>query len=132
MKAIAARSIATPSWVSSQGEVVAVEGRLGELRIEVCELGGERRIEVLFSLVEAFRVMDERDLNEFWPACSSQNGWIFKIAQGGWLTQESERAGSILARADPDLREFLITGVDDCVSVLSREDPSIRVVEPNE
>lgn len=129
MKKVVAHSIAPPPWPSSQGEIVAIEDRLGCLRIEVRELGGEGRLEVSFTQVEGLRVLDEMDLTEFWPACSSENGWIFEITQGGWLSQEIKRPAGLIAHADDRLREFLVAGIDDCVSVLAMAAPEIRSIE---
>ena len=132
MKAVAAHPIASPSWASTKGEVVAVESRLGDLRIEVSELGSTRKLVVQFAEAEAFRVMNERDLREFWPTCSSPNGWIFEVTEGGWLTQELDRVGSLIGKTAPGLREFLIAGVEDCVSVLARLEPKVLNIQATE
>jgi len=130
MNKVLAHSVAEPAWVGFKGEVLAIESRFGTLRVEIGELGGPRKIDVLFPHAEAFRVMDERDLGEYWPACSTPNGWIFEVTDGGWLKQELERPNSLVARIHHGIREFLIAGVDDCVSVLSLNKPEMRVLGP--
>ena len=131
MKKVTAHAIDHETWASLKGEIVAIEGRLGHLRIEVHELQGSRRVEVSFSTVEGFRVLEERDLGDFWPTCSSPNGWLYEITEGGWLSQELERPGSITARTIAGLREFFIAGVDDCVNILSLTNPEIKFIEPS-
>ena len=128
MTKVVARSIAEPDTKTLQIEVLAIEARLGTLRIEVCELGGSRRLEVRFAATEAFRVMHERDLGDYWPTCSTPNGWIFEVTAGGWLSQEFERPDSLVAKIHSELQEFLIAGVEDCVSILSLAAPEVRVL----
>ena len=36
-----------------------------------------------------FRVLDERDLCEFWAEYRTSNGWLYEVHEGGW--QELER-----------------------------------------
>jgi hypothetical protein len=65
---------------------------------------------------------------EYWPVCSSQNGWLFEIFSGGWLSQEKDRPGSFVADMNPMAQEYFISGVDDCVSIISSVNPTIRSV----
>lgn len=128
MTSVIAKTVEAPEWVAAQGEIVAVEYRLGRLRIELCELGGKRMLEVIFANVDGFRVLDERDLSEFWPTCSSPNGSIFEVSEGGWLSQELQRSGFITAHMNGELKEYLVTGADDCVNVLSASPPEVRLL----
>lgn len=83
---------------------------------------------VQFTDATGFRVLDEGDLLEFWPACSAKQGCgIFEIHDGGWLDQESARTGFISSSSRPNLREFLVTGPDDCVGVLAFSAPELAV-----
>lgn len=80
---------------------------------------------VIFLDAVGFRVLDEGDLLEFWPACSGSSGsGLFEIEDGGWLAQESSRQGFISATR-PNMREFLISGPNDCVSVFAFNPPEI-------
>ncbi len=69
-----------------------------------------------------FRVLDERDLIEFWNAYSRPNGWLWEVLSGGWLELEFSRPGFVDRDLIPDLREFLVVG-DMCVSVLCTRPP---------
>jgi len=106
-------------------EVIRVSYEFGRLEIRVNSSYDDRRAIVLFSDAQSFRVLNERDLNEYWPIFSSPNGWLFEISEGGWLSQEQEREESLTWQIIPDLREFLITGSHDCVSVLSCDAPMV-------
>ena len=69
-----------------------------------------------------FRVLDERDLIEFWNSYSRPNGWLWEVLGGGWLELESSREGFVDRELIPNLREFLVVG-DMCVSVLCTRPP---------
>jgi hypothetical protein len=77
---------------------------------------------VTFDFPIGFRVLDEADLLEYWPKFSLSNGWLYKIFKGGWKDLESKRQGFIKELHTQDL-EYLIVGGNDCVSVLSRNEP---------
>lgn len=109
--------------------VMRVEYELGQLSVFVRGSPNESSIVVDFSEVIGFRVLDERDLMEFWPACSAPNGGLFEIYQGGWLAQELARPGSLIGPMNMKALEYLVTGVDDCVSVLTQSPPLVRKFE---
>lgn len=110
--------------------VVRVEWGVGRLSVIVEGTAEASRGVVLeFSDVVGFRVLDERDLMEFWPACSTSNGGLFEIHEGGWLSQERIRPGSCIGPMNPSVKEYLVTGPDDCVSVLSPNPPQVRECE---
>ncbi len=85
-------------------------------------------IKVVFDSPMGFRVLDEGDLLEFWPTCSADNGWLYEITQGGWLSLEATRDGFLLA-GQHDVREFFLAGENACVSVLAVEAPGIKADE---
>ena len=72
-----------------------------------------------------FRVLDECDLCEFWPAYSEPNGWLWEVQEGGWLELEAERALFSSPSMYPDLREFLLVD-DQCVSILAVHPPHLH------
>ncbi len=72
-----------------------------------------------------FRVLDERDLCEFWPAYSEPNGWLWEVQQGGWLELESARPLFCSPSMYPALREFLLVD-DQCVSILCVQPPQLH------
>lgn len=83
------------------------------------------RADVTVDDVIGFRLLDEGDLLDFWSAgISSQKGWIFEIAAGGWLAQESLRAGFV-SQQRAGVREFLVIGVDWCLSLLALSAPKV-------
>jgi len=89
-----------------------------------CMATGKKHV-VQFWGPEGYRVLDERDLAEFWPTCSTPNGWLFEVQSGGWLEQEFERPGSMIAHLNRGLREFFVAGMNSCVSVLSVNAPEV-------
>lgn len=82
-------------------------------------------IQVCFSSVIGFRLLDEGDLLEFWQYCHQGHGWLFQISQNGWLQQESQRLGFVSQHNSNQLKEFLISGLFDCINVLSYQQPKL-------
>ena len=105
-------------------EIIYVDFDIETLIVTV-KLDGDK-IDVSFDAPAGYRVLDEGDLLEFWPACSSFNGWLYRINSGGWLDQERERSGFTSA-ARTDAVEYFIIGCNYCVSVLAWEAPGVCV-----
>lgn len=126
MKAVA---IETGYSFRSRNEITEIEYRSGCLEITSQFLDISQIVRVSFLEVAGFRVLDEGDLLEFWPSCSSPNGWIFQIIEGGWFDQEKERTGFI-RRDVKEIKEYLITGTNDCVSVFAWSSPNIHLTTP--
>ncbi len=80
---------------------------------------------VTFAEVIGFRVLDEGDLLEFWPACAADHGWLFKIRQGGWFDQELARPGFVHEKAS-GLTEYFIASQNACISVLAGAVPRVE------
>jgi hypothetical protein len=79
---------------------------------------------ILFRRPAGFRVLDERDLCEFWNTYSEPNGWLYEVEEGGWLELETHRPLFCSPDVHARLREFLL--VDEmCISVLAVEPPEI-------
>lgn len=57
--------------------------------------------------------------------CSTPTGWLFRVLSGGWLEQERTRRESLLLDVYPEVKEYLIAGINDCVSVFSTEMPRL-------
>ena len=103
-------------------EVISVCYDTRTLEVTVAASGHVRQ--VIFNQPGGFRVLDEGDLLEFWPECSTPNGWLFEIYHGGWKSLESTRPG--FTSGDHSCkREYLIVGCTACVSVLSFDEPEI-------
>eukprot|EP01031_Cornospumella_fuschlensis_P031367 gene31367-37908_t len=77
-----------------------------------------------------FRVLDELDLTEFWSQCSLVQGWLFEVVSGGWKDLEMTRKHFYSGRSDW-VREYLVVGLNECVSVLSKEEPVFEVQVPS-
>ena len=84
-------------------------------------------LKVVFDTPRGFRCLDEGDLLEFWQGKRMIENWLFEISEGGWLDYEDKRGGFISKAMG--YREFLITGVDDCVSVINDEPPKFEIEE---
>jgi len=80
---------------------------------------------VVFNRPAGFRVLDERDLCEFWDKYHERNGWLYEVHEGGWLELETARPLFNSQSFYTGLREFLIVD-DQCVSVLSVNPPEIE------
>jgi hypothetical protein len=127
MQKVSANPLKT-SIVFSQGlEIGKIEYKHGELAFWVLDLKTDVEHEVSCDGVLGFRVLDERDLMEYWPVCSTPNGWLFEIVRGGWVSQELERPGSCLTGMFADAREFLVGGINECVSIISYSVPKIKI-----
>ncbi|QGW80182.1 hypothetical protein [Variovorax paradoxus] len=122
-------AVAVPTVFDDQGawEIVRVDYALRQLTVVAQDVKSDTSIRVRFDDVVAYRVMDERDLGEYWPACSLPNGWVYSIRSGGWLSQESARSGSCVGLFYPGVQEYLVAGFTDCVSVLCTSEPRIEL-----
>jgi hypothetical protein len=79
---------------------------------------------IVFRRPLGFRVLDERDLCEFWNEYHERNGWFYEVEEGGWLALEASRPLFNSPSLFPDLREYLLVD-DKCVSIISAEPPEI-------
>jgi hypothetical protein len=82
-------------------------------------------IDIIFEEPAGFRVLDEGDLLEFWPKCSLQAGWLHEITSGGWFDLENKRNGFLLSDSS-EITEYLVVGINYCVSILAWEKPRLR------
>ncbi|MBB4128354.1 hypothetical protein GGR77_003681 [Xanthomonas translucens] len=81
--------------------------------------------DAVFECLWGFRVLSELDLAEFWPKVTLKDGWLFEVHSGGWLDLELSRPHFASGRLY-ELREYLVVGVSDCVSVLAEQPPEVR------
>lgn len=84
---------------------------------------GDIDYKIIFENPRGFRLLDEGDMYNYWEGEEMRNNWLFEIESGGWLDREND-AGVFLSKI-LEYREFLITGVDDCVSVICGNEPII-------
>ena len=79
-------------------------------------------VRVVFRDVIGYRVIDEREITEFWNDYSEPNGWLWEVLSGGWLSLERTRKN--FNPLGLELREFFV--VDNyCINVLCPETPTI-------
>mgnify|MGYP000329865024 CR=1 FL=1 len=103
-------------------EITDIRCDMNTLLVTVKDMESGQETIVEFAEFEGFRVLDEGDLLEFWPTCSSF--WLYKITAGGWLEQECLRPGFV-ARETKNVLEFFIAGVNACVSVIAWSEPKV-------
>jgi hypothetical protein len=102
-------------------DVVRVEYDRWELRITV-RFQQRAPVYVVFADVVAFRVLDERALLAYWGSDVRSPGWLWKVTEGGWIQQDIEDG---ITRELADGQEYLVTGNDDCVGVISSSQPTV-------
>lgn len=75
-----------------------------------------------------FRVLDNGNLVEFWSD-ERPNGWLWEVNSGGWFDLEKQREGFVTSYFEKNLlTEYLVIGIDDCISILSPSAPKITTV----
>jgi len=79
-----------------------------------------------FESPAGFRVLDESDLGEMWQGEGHSRHWLHSVVINGWLSQESARPG--FAQDTTELTEYLITGLNDCVSILAFDEPTVTIL----
>jgi len=104
-------------------EIINVEFD-GELLAVTVLIDGDK-LDITFDAPAGFRVLDEGDLLEYWPDCSTTNGWLYEIAGQGWLDQERHRGG-FFSGHNSEIKEYFIAGVNYCISVLAWEKPDVE------
>ena len=122
--------IAKAMQLSTEGqapEIGRIDYDLWTLRVTL-HFGDAPPAYLTFKDVSGIRVLREGDLIEYWTADRPQ-GWLWEIASGGWKSLESQRSGFISGQ-DPAIREFLVCGLVDCLSVLSSAEPQFTAIEP--
>lgn len=85
---------------------------------------------ITFRAPVGFRVLDERDLCEFWNEYSEAIGWLYEVVEGGWMELESNRELFTSPSWFHELREFLIVD-DKCISILTSHPPEISDLGTN-
>lgn len=78
-------------------------------------------IEVTFSQVDGFRLLDEVPLAEYWTAEDYPSGYpVLEVFEDGWAKEEDSRLGYTQQQ-----REWIIVTAGACVSVFSKHEPEI-------
>ncbi len=110
-------------------EVTHISYDLWILRITLNFEDIDNPVYVLFEGVCGFRVLDERDLLELWGKDNRADGWFWQIDSGGWFDLEKFRQGFVSGLSD-DYTEYLILGINDCVSIIASDVPTIELPRP--
>ncbi len=106
-------------------QVCSLRYDLESLVIDLDPDAGGTRLAITFDAPRGFRCLDEGDLTRYWAHPELVANWLFRVDDGGWLTDEAN--GHLEVSVAFEFQEFLICGMDDCVTVLSSEPPSIEV-----
>jgi hypothetical protein len=117
-----------PGTPDSVPDVVHVSYDAWRLQITLLFEGQRHPVYLTFES-EGFRVLDEGQLLEYWEKEARAPGWLWRIESGGWFDQEAERGGFLMGEYARDGQnrphEYLVLGVNDCVSVLSWKEPHV-------
>ena len=128
LQRVTGRPLALGTGPLADPEVIRTEFEPDDLIVTVRSLSSGLEYSLRFGAVIGFRVLDERDLLEFWPECSTMSGsWAFEISSGGCLAGEFKRSGSLIGHMCPEAREFFVAGCNSCVSVIGWDEPILRV-----
>jgi len=109
--------------VYSGSEVTNISYDLSTLRITLMFDDKEEPVYIIFKHIVGFRVLDEGELNEFWNVKQRPVGYIWEVKDGGWKSLEELRSGYI--GHSKSAKEYLVLGNDDCVSVITYNEPVI-------
>ncbi len=89
---VTAQRIPNAPDIVGNTEIVGLNYDLYNLTIGLAD-EDRNSILVVFQKVHGFRLLDERDLQEFWPVCSKSVGWALRIIKGGWCDHEKRGSG---------------------------------------
>lgn len=109
-------------------EITALSWNFDEAIVEIFCPELERELKVRFNNEFghcALRLLDESDLSENWKVINMGGGWLYKVNSGGWFEQESQREGFLMQHASHIYKEYLIVGLDACISVFTKEDVAL-------
>ena len=81
-----------------------------------------------FKDVSGVRILREGDLLDYWQS-ERPDGWLWEVQSGGWSALERSRNGFITGHSS-GIREFLVAGLVDCVSVLTATAPEFSRIDP--
>ena len=82
---------------------------------------------IKFDSVVAFKCLDERDMSDYWYDEVFTQNWILEVFEGGWFQMEKSRG--MISHEVMEIREFLIAGIEDCLTILATDEPSIERIE---
>jgi hypothetical protein len=85
-------------------------------------------VEYHFDAPRGFRLLDEGDLLRYWETRTfAVDHQLFEILSGGWMDQECQLAGMLdVTSGVGTFREWFICTNNDCLNVLSVNEPLVR------
>ena len=98
-------------------DVLSLNYDLSVLRIKLI-FPSDKIVYVACENVEGFRVLDEGQLLEFWGGAAAQY-WLFEVKANGWLASENKRETAPLIVEGCELKEYMVAGANECVSILA-------------
>ncbi len=128
LRAVDLHPIAVPFNDDAMRVVGLRWGVTGATVIDVVSERSGRRACLEFTDDAGHRVLDELNLAGMWLGADPsvlQTTWLFEVRAGGWLDLEATRA-DFYNQPELALREFLIAGYQECVSVLASSGPVVR------
>lgn len=127
MRAVQLEPIAVP-FRDDAVKVVGVRwSDSGTTVVDLVSTRSGRRGRVEFQDDAGLRILGEWDLASMWMGghpTALKETWLFEVRAGGWLELESTRE-DFCTKHEPPIREFLIAGYQECVSVFSRLGPTV-------
>ncbi|HEX8248734.1 MAG TPA: hypothetical protein VF599_11210 [Pyrinomonadaceae bacterium] len=86
-------------------------------------------LDIHFSSVSGFRLLDEGNLIAYWESGAFEsNHHVYEVLSGGWSNGEPLPDGILSVRELIDYREWLIATTNQCITVLSADEPLIREI----
>lgn len=129
MNKVVATIMSESEKYSGTPEITDINYDLWVLRVSVSFEAFDNPLYVEFEGVSGYRVLDEGDLQEYWADGGCSGLWLVSIEQGGWFDLEQKRPGFI-STPDIGLKEYLVAGINECVSVIAYDKPTIRKPKP--
>jgi hypothetical protein len=84
-------------------------------------------LDIHFNNISGFRLLDEGDLIAYWESeAFNSNDHIYEILAGGWSNGEPIPDGILSKREFIGFREWFIATTNECITVLSGEEPQVR------
>ena len=105
-------------------EITGIHYDLWRLIITVHFEKIDNPVYITFNAPRGFRVLDEGDLLEFWSKETRAKSWLWSVKKGGWYDLEKFRNGFV-SGINGEYSEYLIVGENDCVSVITDDEPVI-------
>ena len=117
-------------YSDESSEILNIDYDLWTLRITLKFFKSDNVIYVVFKNVIGFRVLDEGNLLEYWNPEIRVSGWMWEVEEGGWFDMEKLRTEFVEGLYENKLRkEYLLSGINDCVSVITTSKPEILYSE---